>query len=173
MEHPAKILVSACLLGQPVRYDGSTKTLAHTHLERWQKEGRIIALCPERAAGLPTPRPAAEIADRENGLAVLEGKGRVMDNTGADVTAAFVAGAQAALALAQANQCQFALLIDGSPSCGSLSVYDGSFTGHKHAGEGVTAALLRQHGVEVFAHTDIDALHTRLQASTLSGTEGP
>lgn len=164
MDHQANILVSACLLGQPVRYDGSAKTLRHALLQRWQDEGRIVTLCPERAAGLPTPRPPAEITERYSGLNVLEGKAHVMDTAGEDVTAAFLSGAQHALALAQATRCRFALLMDGSPSCGSLFIYDGSFTGQKHTGEGVTAALLRKNGIDVFAHTDIEALHQKLLA---------
>ncbi|PAJ98156.1 purine-nucleoside phosphorylase, partial [Burkholderia ubonensis] len=85
-----------------------------------------------------------------------------VDVNGADVTAPFLAGAQAALALARTHDCGFALLADGSPSCGSRFIYDGSFAGNRHAGAGVTAALLRQHGIEVFADTEIDALLERL-----------
>jgi uncharacterized protein YbbK (DUF523 family) len=60
-----RLLVSACLLGQPVRHDGNSNAnkvnqLAE-QLRQWQQEGRIIAVCPEVAGGLTTPRPAAEI----------------------------------------------------------------------------------------------------------------
>jgi uncharacterized protein YbbK (DUF523 family) len=90
------------------------------------------------------------------------GGARVIEATGADVTDLFVAGAHAALNLAREHDCKLALLIDGSPSCGSSFIYDGAFAGRKHVGAGVTAALLRQHGIEVFAGADIDALRTRL-----------
>lgn len=89
----------------------------------------------------------------------------MFEATGTDVTARYVAGAQAALETARQNNCRFALLVDGSPSCGSGFIYDGSFGGRKHSGTGVTAALLRNHGIEVFAETEIDALANRLSQS--------
>ena len=94
--------------------------------------------------------------------ALVAGDARVVEATGADVTDLYVAAARAALALAREHGCRFALLIDGSPSCGSGFIYDGAFAGRKHVGAGVTAALLRQHGIEVFAETEIDALQARL-----------
>ncbi|MFC4706466.1 DUF523 domain-containing protein [Paraburkholderia caffeinitolerans] len=157
-----KILISACLLGSPVRYNGAAKTLVHPTLEAWRREGRIVSVCPELSGGFGVPRPAAEIARAESGEAVLVGTARVVDVAGADVTALFLAGAQAALELAREHDCRFALLIDGSPSCGSRFIYDGSFSGQRRAGAGVTAALLRQHGIEVFADSEIDALSARL-----------
>ena len=161
----ARILVSACLIGRPVRYDGSAKTLAHPVLERWRVEQRLVVICPELAAGFATPRPAAEIADRGTGRSVLSGRARVIEATGADVTDFYIIGAQAALALARANSCKFALLTDGSPSCGSGFIYDGAFAGRKHASEGVTAALLRENGVEVFSDSEIDALQQHVARS--------
>ena len=89
-----KILVSRCLLGHHVRYDGG----AHgplALLQRWQAEGRVVALCPEVAGGLPTPRPAAEIPSGQ-GAQVLDGWLPVRTINGEDVTAAFVAGAEQA-----------------------------------------------------------------------------
>ncbi|MFC3285880.1 DUF523 domain-containing protein [Litchfieldella rifensis] len=158
----AKILVSACLLGSPVRYNGSDKRIEHSLLERWRCEGRLVSICPEVAGGLPTPRPPAEIEQAASGSDVLEGEVRILDAQGDDVTAPFVAGARLALQVAREYDCRFALLTDGSPSCGSREVHDGSFNGTRHAGEGVTAALLRRHGIEVFAHDEIEALAERL-----------
>ncbi|MDH6266542.1 uncharacterized protein YbbK (DUF523 family) [Rhizobium sp. SG_E_25_P2] len=153
-----RILISACLLGAPVRYDGKGKLLVHPLIERWRNEGRLVSFCPELAGGFQTPRPAAEIAANASGDAVLAGEGKVIDVEGADVTAMFVEGARQALAKARAERCRHALLIDGSPSCGSLSIYDGRFLGERHPGRGVTAALLAANGVEVFAPVDIDRL---------------
>lgn len=157
-----KILVSACLLGRPVRYNGSAKPLRHPSLERWRREGRLVSICPELTAGFSVPRPTAEIAAAQSGETVLLDGARVIEATGADVTDLYVAGARAVLGLAREHGCRFALLIDGSPSCGSGFIYDGTFSGRKHVGAGVTAALLRQHGIEVFAETEIDALQARL-----------
>lgn len=153
-----KILVSACLLGRPVRYDGSAKTLEDALLDRWVAQGRTVSVCPEVMAGLPTPRPPAEIAEGRDGAAVLGGDARIVEIGGADVTAAFLAGARLALDQAMRHDCRYALLTDGSPSCGSGFIYDGSFSGRRIDGAGVTAALLRQHGVAVFSHRDIGAL---------------
>ena len=115
------------------------------------------------------PRPPAEIADGASGQHVLTGAARIVDVHGTDVTAPFVDGAQAALALARTHGCRFAILADGSPSCGSSFIYDGNFAGRRHAGAGVTAALLRRHGVEVFADTEIDALAARLDELSQAG----
>ncbi|MGV1870642.1 DUF523 domain-containing protein [Agrobacterium rosae] len=161
-DQPAKILISACLLGHAVRYDGKGKPLAHPAIERWRQEGRLVTICPEMAGGMAVPRPPAEIEKGASGLDVLEGRARVLEVTGSDVTTQFIAGAQKALAFARANDCAYALLIDGSPSCGSVAIYDGSFSGRKHAGNGVTAALLQQAGIAVYSDHQIDDLASLL-----------
>lgn len=153
-----RILVSACLLGRPVRYDGSAKSIAHSALERWNRENRLVPLCPELAAGFGTPRPPAEIFDARDGAAVLDGEARVVERESRDVTDLYVAGARHALRVAVEAECRFALLTDGSPSCGSRFIYDGSFNNRKHAGVGVTVALLRRNGIEVFPETEIETL---------------
>ena len=160
-----KILVSACLMGHPVRYDGAAKPLVHPAFERWRVEGRLVTLCPEMSAGLPVPRPPAEIENGLNGADVLAGRARVMEVSGADVTAAFIEGAENALKLARDTGCAHALLIDGSPSCGSGFIYDGSFSGRKLAGNGVVAALLRSSGIAVYSHDRIDELVATLEAN--------
>ena len=156
-----KVLVSRCLLGQRVRYDGG----AHgpfTALERWQKEGRVVALCPEVAGGLPTPRAPAEIAGGQ-GAQVLDGRLPVLTVDGEDVTAAFVEGAEQALALVAQHGIRLALLKARSPSCGNRENYDGSFSGTKVAGEGVTAAALRRAGVQVFSEEELAAAEAALR----------
>jgi uncharacterized protein YbbK (DUF523 family) len=155
---PAKILISACLLGHAVRYDGKGKRLAHPAIERWKEEGRLVTICPELLGGMSVPRPPAEIEAGMTGEDVLAGRARVMEITGGDATAQFVEGARRALAFAQTNKCTHALLIDGSPSCGSIAIYDGRFEGRKHAGNGVTAALLTGAGILVFSDGEIDRL---------------
>ncbi|MDD2049655.1 DUF523 domain-containing protein [Pseudomonas putida] len=156
-----KVLVSACLLGQPVRYDG--RASGHPDLlQRWQSEGRIVPLCPEVAGGLPTPRPPAEIPGGQ-GAAVLEGETQVLTVTGEDVSAQFLAGAQRALELARRHGIRIAVLKSGSPSCGNALTYDGTFTGTKVAGEGVTTALLRRQGVQVFSELELEAAEQALK----------
>lgn len=135
-----KLLVSRCLLGDPVRFDGQGKLLQDPLLRQWQQQGRIIGICPECAGGLPIPRPPAE----------LQWDGRVIDRLGQDVTTEFMAGANVALALCRQYEIRYALLKANSPSCGAGLVYNGAFDGTLVPGEGVTAALLSQHGVQVF-----------------------
>ena len=161
-----RILVSACLIGWPVRWDGGTRTSHHPLIAEWAAEGRLVPLCPETAGGLAVPRPAAEIETGTDAAAVLAGAGRIVDADGGDHTAAFREGARIAVATARVRGCRYALLTDGSPSCGVDLVADGSFSGRRRAGEGVTAAALRAVGIEVFAAADIDALAARIAAAT-------
>jgi uncharacterized protein YbbK (DUF523 family) len=157
-----KILVSACLMGHAVRYDGRSKPLLHPAIERWRAEGRLVTICPEMSAGMPVPRPPAEIENGATGADVLAGTARVIEITGGDVTGQFRQAAENALRLATEEGCRLALLIDGSPSCGSGFIYDGSFAGKRLSGSGVTAALLQQAGIEVYSDREIEALLTRL-----------
>lgn len=158
----ARILVSACLLGEPVRYDAGHKWLLDERLAHWRKEGRLVPVCPEVAAGLPTPRPAAEIL-RGSGADVLAGRASLVTQGGDDPTDAFRQGAQLALAVAQRHHCRLALLTEGSPSCGSSTIYDGSLQGVKRSGEGVTTALLRAHGITVYSPDQLDELTQHLE----------
>jgi uncharacterized protein YbbK (DUF523 family) len=143
-----KILVSACLLGQHVRYDGG----AHgpfALLLQWQQQGRVVPLCPEMAGGLPTPRAPAEIIGGQ-GERVLDGLLDLYDVNGVEVSQAFVLGAQKAAQLISEHGIRLAILKARSPSCGNEQAYDGSFSGQLVEGEGVPAAALRRMGVRVF-----------------------
>ncbi len=158
MHMTAKILVSACLMGHAVRYDGQAKPLVHPALDRWREEGRLVTICPEMSAGMPVPRLPAEIEPGKFAVDILSGNGRVLESGGGDVTEGFRQAAENALALALETGCRFALLIDGSPSCGSGFVYDGHFAGRRQPGEGVTAALLKANGIRVFSDRQIETL---------------
>lgn len=156
-----KVLVSACLLGQAVRYDG--RDSGHPDLlQRWQAEGRVVPLCPEVAGGLPTPRPPAEIPGGQ-GAAVLDGQAQVVTVTGLDISEAFLAGARQALALVREHGIRVAVLKAGSPSCGNRLTYDGTFSGVKVPGEGVTTALLRREGVQVFSELELEDAQRALE----------
>ncbi|CAI1576667.1 Uncharacterized conserved protein [Serratia ficaria] len=159
---PSNILLSACLAGFKVRYNGSNKPLIDATLQRWRHEGRLVVCCPELAAGFSTPRPAAEITPQGDGAAVIALRARVIESGGGDVTSQYLLGAHLALETARRHGCRFALLTDGSPSCGSRFIYDGTFGGQTRAGSGVTAELLRQHGVEVFSDRQLPALIARI-----------
>jgi uncharacterized protein YbbK (DUF523 family) len=151
-----KILISACLLGERVRYHGGDARLEHPLLRRWHEEGRLIPLCPEVTGGLTTPRPAAEITVTPEGR-------RVLTAAGQDVTGAFERGAEAAAKACADQDIRIAILKDGSPSCGSRSIYDGSFGGRRVDGEGVTAARLRAAGVRIFSESELDSAAEHLE----------
>lgn len=150
-----RVWVSACLLGDPVRFHGGHARIEHPVLERWRAEGRVVPFCPEVAAGLSVPRPAAEIVGG-SGSHVLDGIGRVVDRSGRDLTAAFARGSALALQVAQENGLRVAVLKDGSPSCGSRFIHDGTFSGVTHSGSGVTAAVMIRAGLRVFNESELD-----------------
>jgi len=160
-----KILVSACLIGRPVRYDGGDKPSgAETTLKRWLDEGRLVPVCPEVAVGFPTPRPAAEIVGSTAvGKDVLAGQARVIESTGCDVTNLYIKAARDTVALAARHDCRHAVLTDGSPSCGSTFIYDGSFSAVTVSGAGTTTAALQAAGVRVWPETQIAALEDLLK----------
>ncbi len=156
-----KILISACLLGESVRYDGGNCMQSSDTLKQWVLDERVVPLCPEVAGGLPVPRPPAEI-ELGDAEAVLRGKAEVLRKDGMNVTDAFVEGAERALALCMRHDIRMAILKQGSPSCGSALVNDGNFSGTKIAGQGVTARLLERHGVRVFGEEQLDAAAAHL-----------
>ncbi|MDP5291992.1 DUF523 domain-containing protein [Oceanimonas sp. CHS3-5] len=151
------ILVSACLMGVPVRYNGKSLGLQPDDLVWLKQRFNLMTFCPEVSAGLPTPRAPAEIKGGE-GADVLLGAARVQDNTGVDQTAAFVRGAEQALAFCRAHNIRYAILAEASPSCASSTIYNGRFSGEKIPGQGVTAALLRRHGICVASQHTISVI---------------
>lgn len=158
------VLVSACLLGEAVRFDGGDMRSTHAIMQRWLQEGRVVSVCPEVAGGLPVPRPRAEIANGAGGAKVLAGAARAIDSNGRDVSAWLVNGAERALAKARESNIRVAVLKEGSPSCGSGFVFDGSFSNAKVDGMGVTATLLAQHGVHVFSEHQLAEADALLRA---------
>ncbi|GAA4197510.1 DUF523 domain-containing protein [Microbispora amethystogenes] len=166
-----RILVSACLLGRRVRYDGGAKTSDDDLLARWRAEGRLVPFCPEVEGGLPVPRPPAEIEGGAGGAAVLAGEARILTPDGADVTEAFLSGARQALAAARSSGVRVAVLKEGSPSCGSLRIYDGAHRGRTVPGQGVTTALLELNGIRVFGEDRVPDAARYLEG--LRGTGDP
>lgn len=136
-----KILVSACLLGQKVRYDGGDSMTDALLLleERYD----LIPMCPEVLGGLPVPRPPAEIL-----------LGRVVTEAGRDVTENFREGARLVLDFCLEKGIRKAVLKSKSPSCGKGRIYDGSFTRTLADGDGVTAELLQRNGIEVYSENN-------------------
>ena len=139
------ILVSACLLGCPCRYDGKSKP--NDAVLPLMEHHTLIPICPEQMGGLATPRVPAERKD-----------GGVFTERGGDVTEQYRRGAEEALRLAQLYGCKYAILKERSPSCGSGQIYDGSFSRRLIEGDGVTAQLLKAHGITVLGESEVDNL---------------
>ena len=129
-----KIAVSACLLGENCKYNGGNNF--HEGLAEFLKSHEVISICPEVLGGLPIPRESAEIAD-----------GIVKVKTGRSVDREFREGAKKALEIVLKEGAELVILQSRSPSCGVKEVYDGLFSGRKIKGEGVFAALCREHGI--------------------------
>lgn len=146
----AKLIVSACLLGCQCRYKGDgCKCDALVELA---KNHTLIPVCPEQLGGLATPRDPAEIVGE-----------RVISNHGRDVTGQYQRGAETALYLARLNRADAAVLKANSPSCGKDQIYDGTFTGRKIPGSGVTATLLKNAGFAVFTENELEKLENFLE----------
>ena len=145
------ILVSACLLGLPTTYDGRCHPVAG--LVALAAQGLVVPICPEMAGGLSVPRLPAEIVGGD-GEGVLDGRARVVAIDGADVTDAYLRGAEVALATARRCGATMAVLKARSPSCGTSCIYDGTHTGRLVPGVGVAAALLRRAGLEVLSEEE-------------------
>ena len=142
-----KLLISACLLGAACRYDGKSVPLPGEMITALTANYELAPVCPEQLGGLPTPRDPSE---RRGDAVVTE--------AGQDVTAQYTRGAQQALYLAETLGCRAALLKERSPSCGSGEIYDGTFSRTLTPGDGVTAALLKAHGITVYGESEIEKL---------------
>ena len=156
MKSIEKILVSSCLLGENVRYHGGHALIISSFFTLWKSEGRIIGLCPEVAAGFSVPRPPSEIVGIGGGDSVLNETATVRKQDGMDYSEQFFLGANMALNLIQEHKIKLAILKEGSPSCGVNQIYDGTFSGKKVDGRGVTASYLLHHGVKVFSEYQIN-----------------
>ncbi len=137
------ILVSACLLGVPCRYDGQSKPCED--VLKLSERFNLIPVCPEVDGGLPTPRSASEV----------QPDGTVKNTHGEDVTANYLRGAENALQTANENDCHIAILKEKSPSCGKGRIYDGSFRRILTSGDGITVRMLLQNGVKVLGESEI------------------
>ena len=140
-EKTEKLAVSACLIGERCRYDGII--IKNDKVLELAGKFELIPFCPEVLGGLPTPRPPAEI-EFGDGFNVLDGKSKIIDIAGRDVTANFIKGAEKTLQILEKHKVQRVLLKSKSPSCGLTCIIRKN---QKIKGLGVTAALLRQNGL--------------------------
>ena len=137
-----KIMVSACLLGENCKYSGGNNR--DENVLRFIDGHEVIPVCPEAMGGLPTPRPPAEIV-----------RGEVINREGKSVDAQYRRGAQMALEIARREKIDLAILQSRSPSCGVKEIYDGTFSGKRIPGQGVTARLLSEHGFKLIDREEL------------------
>ena len=142
------IIVSACLVGLNTKYDGKTNT--HALLQKYSAMGKFIPVCPEQLGGLPTPRIPVEIIGG-TGQNVLCGRCVVQGEHGEIVTSEFIQGAKEVVKIVEMVTVAAAILKERSPSCGVNYIYDGSFSHRIKSGQGVTAALLKEHNIPIYS----------------------
>ena len=131
------VVVSACLAGQKVRYDGGHKRFPY--LDELANYLDLRAVCPEVGIGLKVPRPPIHLVRLGNKLHLVEASCSQRDYT--EKVETFAAREAQAIAAADGF-----IAKKDSPSCGMtrVRVYDlqGNLL-HKQ-GEGVFTATLRR-----------------------------
>ncbi|MEA3223696.1 MAG: DUF523 domain-containing protein [Thermodesulfobacteriota bacterium] len=145
------VLVSACLLGIACRYDGKSK-----YSITFTEDMNIlpIPVCPEQLGGLPTPRAPSDLIGGD-GRDVLEGKARLLNSEGVDVTENFIKGGRQTCNIARILNAKKAILKEDSPSCGVHMV---KMSGKWTKGIGVAAAMLSNMGLKIVNEGEIESL---------------
>jgi uncharacterized protein YbbK (DUF523 family) len=143
-----KILISACLLGQNVKYDGNNNSILENHfIKKLLNLNILIPICPEVEGGLPTPRVPVEIIDN-----------KAIDKEGNDRTKNFFYGANKTCQIALQNDVKIAIMKAKSPSCGKGKIYDGTFSKKLVDANGIAVIALEEIGIEVFSEDDLKKL---------------
>ncbi|EKN42042.1 hypothetical protein CFSAN001627_09373 [Clostridium botulinum CFSAN001627] len=153
------ILISACLCGVNCKYNGGNN-LNEKALKLF-REGKAVLVCPEQLGGQQTPRAPHEI-NNATGAEVLDEKANIIGPEGDDVTKEFLKGAYETLKIAKECDAKVAILKARSPSCGFGKIYDGTFSGNKKDGNGVTAELLTRNGIKVYTEENIDEIYEKI-----------
>lgn len=140
--------ISSCLAGIACRYDGNHNEIKK--IKEYLANHQAVLICPEVLGGMPTPRTPAEIVGGD-GFDVWQGRARVIDKNGQDVTTSFKQGAIQTYGKLQEQQITELILKERSPSCGSKKIYDGTFSGTKINGVGVATAYFINHGIKIYS----------------------
>ena len=140
-----KLLISSCLIGNNTKYNGKNNYIKE--IEQLKLKYELIPICPEVLGGLSIPRDPSEINND-----------KVISINGRDVTKEFNIGANKALNIALLNNIKYALLKDGSPSCGNTYIYDGTFKNNKIDGIGITTKLLKSHNIKIYNENNLNEL---------------
>lgn len=138
-----KIAISACLLGDKVRYDG--KDQLNKQLVKLLKKHHIIKICPEISSGFDIPRKAMEIKDN-----------RVINIDNEDLTDKLIEGCR--ICFDKASDCDLIILKSKSPSCGYGQTYDGTFTNTLINKNGLFSQMCIDNKMKVYTEKDIEIL---------------
>ncbi|AAL93717.1 DUF523 domain-containing protein [Fusobacterium nucleatum] len=152
MKKKIKVLISACLLGDNVKYSGGNNLTLELVILLEKYNVDIVKVCPECFAGLPIPRVPSEIKET-----------KVFSKDGRDITEEFLSGAEKTFKIAKENQIDFAILKERSPSCGSSYIYDGSFSGKVIQGQGLTVRKLNEENIVIFSEENLEEIEKYLQ----------
>src|SRR5690349_12262335 len=136
---PLRVGVSACLLGQEVRWDGGHRR------DRWitdvlGPEVEFVPFCPEMEIGLGAPRPTIRIEEGAGGGARL-----VEPRSRGDLTARMERYAARRVRALGKERLAGCILKKDSPSCGpgGVKVHDEGGNVLRRDGRGLFAAALR------------------------------
>ncbi len=159
-EDPIRVLSSACLLGELCGVDGTSNGVYQSALQLMKHDTvKLVPFCPEDfAMGTPRETPDCEGGD---GHDVLDGKARVVTQSGKDLTQEMIAASLKMLQVAKENDVELAFLMDASGACGSQVIYNGSrFSDTKEyqIGMGICAAQLDRNGIKTVSQRDFAAV---------------
>lgn len=79
---PIRVGISACVLGQPVRFDSGHK-ISHFVTKELAQFFDFVSVCPEVGMGLPVPRPTIRLMSDEERISLVETKDASQDHTAA------------------------------------------------------------------------------------------
>ena len=136
-----KLLISSCLLGNNVKYNGKNNYVEGIY--KLKDLYDLVIVCPEVMGGLSIPRIPSEIINDE-----------VINKEKINVTKEFNKGKDIVLDLVKKYDIKKALLKDGSPSCGSTYIYDGTFTGKKIKSLGITSRFLKELNIKIYTENN-------------------
>lgn len=166
-DDPLRVLVSACLIGTLCGVDGTSNGEYPSVLQLLRyRTVKLVPFCPEDYA-FGTPRETPDCIGGD-GRDVLDGKARVISQTGVDMTEGMIEGSLKMLEHALKNEVELAVMMDVSGACGSQVIYDGSrFSDDPtyQIGMGVSAAQLDRNGIKIVSqrdHASLEILYAKL-----------
>lgn len=159
-DNPLRVLMSACLAGITCGYDGTANGEYPSALKLLGYDNvRIVKFCPEDFS-FGSPREMCDIHGG-TGFDVLDGKARVLTESGKDWSEGMIKASERMLEIARQEDIELAVMMDISAACGSQVIYDGNrFAENKvyQIGAGVSAAQLMRHGFQVISQRDFASL---------------